>query len=413
MAMRESTAPMVLLTLGAFMVYGWRRSEMKEVPLLAFLGGGCLVGLPYLFTLWYYTGSPFYGVHAAQISYNLQGAPWLEPLEGARFWFRLFGFSLLRSAVEGYLIVLAPLLIMAVCAGKMTVKDRSVATNLYLFMAASSPLLILSHFPTTFEHWNPVRLDLRFGSPVVIPGCILAAGACMRLPPLGSGVAARSVLGGVLLALAVIFFVGVYRENGWTMAGAVAALVVAATQWVGVRLSSNKLLPAVVSILLASFWAHYALREFPHDSKVNRQLWGEAAAALLGPRMPILTDHITAQYVPLLSGYSHPPKIVTWEMQLFPAGTIGPKTWAEQIRGPLAGAYKILWYPQAAAIRAGRWGGTVPSWVLDELRRATRLVPFQTDPEMSDEPSVAVLQTAVPPDWPRPGLYRVDPPAPG
>ena len=410
MATRESTAPMVILTICAFTVYGWCRFRMKGFPLLSFFWGACIIGLPYLFYIWFYTGSPFYGVQAAQISYNLPGAPWLEPLEGARFWFRLFGFSLLRSAVEGYLIVLFPVILMAVFTGKAVFGNDIAEINLYLFMAVFSPLLVLSYFPTTFEYWNPVRLDLRFGSPILIPACILAAGICARLPQMQFAVLTRLALSFFLLASAVIFLVGVCRDNTWTMVGALASLIVGATLFTAQR-SSKNLLPAVVSILLICNWAHYFLLEYRQASTVNQQLWGEAASAFEDPITPILTDHITAQYVSLLKGYSDFPKILTWKMHGTVASTIVPADWADQIKGLGTGAYKILWYPLHAKTRSELWGGNIPPWVIDELRHAKLLSPFHESPEISSHLSRNSPETAALQNWPRPGLYLIDKPS--
>jgi hypothetical protein len=407
MATRESTAPMVILTICAFTVYGWCRFRMKGFPLLSFFWGGCIIGLPYLFYIWFYTGSPFYGMHAAQISYNLPGAPWLEPLEGARFWFRLFGFSLLRSAVEGYLIALFPVILMAVFTRKAAFGNDIAEINLYLFMAVFSPMLILSHFPTTFEYWNPVRLDLRFGSPVLIPACILAAGICTRLPRMRFAFLTRLALSVFLIASAVIFLVGAYRENTWTMVGASASIVVGTTLLAAQR-SSKKMLPAVVSILLMCNWAHYFLLGYQEISTVNKQLWGEAAVAFENPITPILTDHITAQYLHLLKGYSDFPRIVTWKMHDTAASTIVPAYWADQIKSPETGAYKILWYPVRAKTSNGLWGGKVPPWVIDELQHAQLLSSFLENPEISSNLSGNSPETAALENWRRPGLYLID-----
>lgn len=407
MATRISTAPMVILTLAGFALYGWHRSKLRAVPLLYFFLGGSFIGLTYLVYIWVHTGTPFYAVGAAQTSYNVPGAPWLEPLDGPRFWFRLLGFSMVRSAVEGYLFAVFPIIAMAVFAGRTATASDTADVTISLAIAALSPLLILSHFPTTFEYWNPVRMDLRFGSPAVIPACILAAGFGMRLPRLPLAFWARRALALLLLTSAVIFIAGWKQQNGWTIAGASASLLVTAAIYLARRFSA-RLLPVAVSIILAVNWFHYLLSEYPEHTRSNQTLRVEAESALQAATEPILTDHITAQYLPWLKGYSPFPPVKTWKFDKPPDLPPVSFDWAEAIERPMTGAYRIVWYPLRARVLSRQWGGRVPCWVIDEVQQARLLRPFQEAPSVLSDQDVGDGEVSDFSDWPKAGLYRVE-----
>jgi 4-amino-4-deoxy-L-arabinose transferase-like glycosyltransferase len=156
MATRISTAPMIIVTLLGFLILGWRGSTLRKFPLLSFLTGGCLVGIPYLLFLWWCTGTPFYFIRAAQEGHNVAGAPWLRSMHGIHFWIRISGLSILRASVEGFLFATFPILAAMAMVWHNSPWTETRTINNHLLLAILAPLLILSHFSTSFAHWNPI-----------------------------------------------------------------------------------------------------------------------------------------------------------------------------------------------------------------------------------------------------------------
>jgi hypothetical protein len=367
---------MILLTLLGFLLLGWRQATLREFPLREWVLGCGLIGVPYLFYLWWHTGTPLYFVHAAQGGYNVAGAPWVQPLQGLQFGARLMGLSILRAAIEGYLFALLPVVVPVAMAGRGSPEDSGESVRQHLLVAVVSPLVVLSHFSTSFGQWMPVNLDLRLGSPVVIPAGILVAGACVRLREFQLSTAAR---GGTVLALAAavgLLWVGWEQENRWSTVGAAAAIVAGIAVLLAHR-TARCFLPAVLVLLLVGSWGLYRFQEYPGGAARNAAMRQQADAVPWDPMLPVLTDPLTAQVLPYLNKFENPPEVATWKGQ----GEVErPFYWTKRTDGPWARSYLLVWHPDRARAQAERWGAEVPAWVRDEVGRGRLLRGFSEEP---------------------------------
>ncbi len=406
MATRISIAPMVALTLLGFLVLGWRRSALREFPLFYFLLGGCLVGIPFLLSLWWYTGTPLYFLDAAQGGYNAEGAPWLKPLEGLRLWARLSGLSILKASVEGYLFAVFPIIVAMMTLGR----DCSVADtrdiHKHLLLAIISPLLILSHFSTSFSHWYPVHLDLRFGCAIVIPTAILVAGACENFAKFRfARLTKLSMLFALLLS---VFFsvIGFLQHNLWAIMGAGASLVVSISLMQSQRWPKC-ILPSLIVIILSLNWWYYTIHDYKGLMAGNTKMRLEAEALPWDPNIPILTDNATAQYLPYLNAFMAEPKVARWRGE----GEISPPfQWVDQRDTPWPGKYLLVWFPQRAYAQTRRWGGNVPQWVLNEVAQGKLFHQFQYETAGSTHNVFdhTKTQTNEYRTWPQAGIYLID-----
>ena len=375
-ATRESTAPIILFTLLGFLLLGWRQATLREFPLREWVLGCGLIGVPYLFYLWWHTGTPFYFVHAAQGGYVFAGAPWVQPLQGLKFGARLMGLSIVRAAIEGYLFALLPVVVAVAAAGRSSAGDSGESVRQHLLVAIVSPLVVLSHFSTSFSQWIPVHLDLRFGSPVVIPAGILVAGACARLRECPFSRAARGGTGLALAAAVGLLWVGWEQENRWSMVGAAAAIVAGVSVLLAHRMP-RCFLPTVLVVLLVGNWGSYRFQEYPAETASNEAVRRQGDAVPWDPRLPTLTDPLTAQVVLYLTLFRNPPVIATWKGR----GEVErPFYWAKRADGPWAQDYLLVWHPERARIQAERWGTLVPAWVREEVGRGRLLREFSGEP---------------------------------
>ncbi len=371
-ATRASTLPMILLTLLGFLFIGWRQATLREFPAREWFFGCCLVGFPYLFYLWWQTGTPFYFVHAAEGGYNLAGAPWLRPLEGLRFAARLTGLSILRATMEGYLFAILPVVVAVAMVGRSSSWDSGETVHRYLLVASVSPLVVLSHISTSFSEWVPVHLWLRFGSPVVIPAGILVAGACVHFMEFRLSNAARAGTGLALVAAVGLLWVGWEQGNRWSMVGA-AATIVAGLSVLLVHRMPKFFLPTVLVVLLLGNWALYRFQEYPEETARNAAVGRQADAVPWDPMLPILTDPFTAQVLPYVHKFEKSPAVATWKGQ----GEVErPFYWTERMDRPWAKKYLIVWHPALARIQAEQWGIEVPPWVRKEVGRGRLLRGF-------------------------------------
>ncbi len=375
-ATRESTAPMILLTLLGFLLVGWRQATLREFPIREWLVGCCLIGFSYLLYLWWQTGTPFYFLQAAQGGYNFAGAPWIRPLKGLQLGARLTGLSILRAAIEGYLFAVFPVVVAVALARRGSPWDSGESVRQHLLVAIMSPLVVLSHFSTSFSQWVPVHLDLRFGSPVVIPAGILVAGACVHLSEFRLSNAARVGTGLALVAAVGLLWVGWEQENRWSMVGAAAAIVAGLAVLLAHRMPKFFLL-AVLLLLLLGNWGLYRFQEYPGETARNAALRQQAEAVPWDPMLPILTDPVTAQFLPYLHKFENPPRVATWKG---PGEVERPFYWTEQLDRPWAHKYLLVWHPTEAWIQAERWGAEVPSWVRTEVGRGRLLREFSGEP---------------------------------
>jgi len=402
-ATRESTAPMICLTVLGFLVLDRRASKLQRFPVIFFLIGAFLITIPYLFSFWYFTGNPFFFVDAAQKGFHVAGAPWLPPLEGWRFWIRMSGLSILRAAVEGYLFAVFPVIITLLLKQRFTLAENRNPTESYLLLATISPLLVLSHFSTSFTTWYPVHLDLRFGTPTIIPASILAAGGCIHLP--STKLPSRARVGvflavGVSLALLVL---SLKEQNLWSMTGA-AASVVAGAALLKINGQPKRLLPLVLVGLLTVSWLAYRLTEYPQFVERNTLLHPEGRAVPWDSSHPVLTDSVTGPYLSYLFGFSRELQLATWNGEQEP----GPFLWTGQRDTPWPKPYLVVWYPRRAEVATGRWGGKVPGWVINELKGQELILELHDDSpanelvfdrlrDYTDEYQL----------WPKPGIYLI------
>jgi MFS family permease len=375
-ATRESTAPMIGLTVLGFVLMGWRQGTLREFPIREWLLGCCVIGFPYLFYLWWRTGTPFYFVQAAQGGYHAAGAPWLQPLEGFRFGARLMGLSIVRAAIEGYLFAVLPVVVAVAVAGRSTPGESRESARQHLLVAIVSPLVVLSHFSTSFSQWVPVNLDLRLGSPIVMPAGILVAGASVGFREFSLSKAARGGIGLALAAAVGSLWVGGEQENRWSMVGAAAAIVAALSLLLAHRMP-RFCLPTVLVVVLMVNWGLYRVQEYPVETAGNVAVRREADAVPWDPTLPILTDPLTAQVLPYLTKFRNPPAIATWKGR----GEVEPSFhWTKRADRPWTENYLLVWHPDEARLQARRWGAEVPAWVLDEVGRGRLVRGFSGEP---------------------------------
>src|SRR6059036_1344498 len=251
------------------------------------------------------------GMAAAQGSYNFVGAPWLRPLEGLQLGARLTGLSILRAAIEGYLFAVLPVVVAAAMARQSAPGDIGDGVRQHLLVAIVSPLMVLSHFSTSFSQWVPVNLDLRFGSPLVIPAGILVAGACVRLRGSPLSNAARSGAGLALAAGVGLLWLGWAQENRWSLVGAAATVVAGVSVLLAHRMP-KLFLPTVLVVLLVAAWGLYRFQEYPGERALNAATRRQAQMVPWDPTLPILTDPLTAQVLPYLHNFENPPEVATW-----------------------------------------------------------------------------------------------------
>ena len=375
-ATRESIAPMILFAVLGFVLVGWRQATLREFPIREWSLGGCLIGFPYLVYLWWHTGTPWYVAYAAQGSYNIVGAPWLRPLEGLQLGARLIGLSILRAAIEGYLFAVLPVVVAAAMARQSAPGDIGDGVRHHLLVAIVSPLMVLSHFSTSFSQWVPINLYLRYGSPVVIPAGILVAGACVRLRGSPLSNAARTGAGLALAAGVGLLWLGWEQENRWSLVGAAATVAAGVSVLLAHRMP-KLFLPTVLVVLLVAAWGLYRFQEYPGERALNAATRRQAQMVPWDPTLPILTDPLTAQVLPYLNQFKNPPEVATWKGR----GEVErPFYWARQTDGPLAKPFLLVWDPDEARIQAERWGTEVPAWVRQEVARGRLLREFSGAP---------------------------------
>lgn len=374
-ATRESIAPMALLTLLGFLIIGWRQSTLHEFPLKAWLFGCCAVAGSYLLTLWWYTGTPFYFLHAALGGYNLAGAPWLQPPEGMQLVIRLTGLAILRASIEGYLFAVFPVVVVAALMGK-TFSQGGDHSRLYLVLAVASILVILSHFSTSVSRWSPVRLELRYGSPIIMPAGILVAGTCLRLPFVRLSAVVRSAAWLVGLASAGLLGIGLARQDYMLVVGAAAAILATFSVVLAHRMP-RPLLPTILVLLLMGNWGWFKSQQYLELVQRNSIIRKEAEAVPWGAGEAILTDSLTAQILPYLHRFESLPQVATWKGE---REGERPFYWTKRIDAPWTENYWLVWHPTEARNQAARWGTEVPLWVLQEVARGRLIKEFSGEP---------------------------------
>ena len=407
MTTRINLAPMIILTLGGFLLLNWRRTSSWKFPLLFFFAGGCVVGIPYLVFLWWHTGNPLYFLQAAYGGVFLDGAPWMIPLEGWRFWMRLSGLTMLRASIDGFLFVVFPVILTVVLVWwEDRKKPGTQSIHSHLIIAILSPLLILSHFSANFTDWYPIRLDLRFGTPIIMPLSILVAEACIRLPSFRLSGAVRAIVALVVLGSATLWVLAWSQQNFWSMNGAGASALLGLVV-LKVYRGPKHLLPITILVLLTASWWHYLSHELLETKARTTGLRLEANTIPWEPSLPILTDQLTTQYLPYLHGFTSPPHVATWRLD-GEATTPIYKTWTEELKAPWPGNYYLVWHPSQAGLTAASWKGRVPKWVLEEIAQGTLVQAFANPSQFS----FTVLGRKVkPPEdfqmWPRAGIYQI------
>jgi hypothetical protein len=406
MATRISIAPMVAVTLLGFLVLGWRRSAFREFPLFYFCLGGCLIGIPFLLSLWWYTGTPLYFLDAAQGGYNAEGAPWLRPLAGLRLWTRLSGLSIFKASVEGYLFAVFPIIVamMTLRRDSGVVDSRDIYKHLLL--AIISPLLILSHFSTSISHWYPVHLDLRFGSAIIIPTAVLVAGACENFAKFCfSQLTKLSTILALLLSVSFLA-IGLLQHNLWTLMGAGASLIVSVLVMQTQRWPKY-ILPSLVVTILSLNWLYYISHDYKDVMAHNKRMRLEAEAVPWDPNIPVLTDPITAQYLPYINAFTAEPKVARWKGE----GEISPPfQWSDVRDTPWPGKYLLVWFPRRAYFQTIRWEGKIPQWLLREAAQGKLIHQFQNETAESTHNVLDRLRTETNEHqtWPQAGIYLIN-----
>lgn len=406
-ATRESTAPMVLVTLAGFLTVGWRGGKLREFPFREWLSGCCLIGIPYLSYLWWHTGTPFYMLKAAQGGFAFAGVPWLNQLEGFPLAARLTGLTILRASLEGYLFAVLPVLLASAIGGLPGGDGPSDLIRRHLLVAILSPLLILSHFSTTLSQWAPIHLDLRFGSPLVVPAGILAAAASLRLPEVPLAKAARIGVGLVLLAAIGLVGVSWTRDNHWSLIGGLAAVAACLALLLAKRLP-KAVLPALTVALLMANWGWHFTHVFTEEAARNRMVRHDAEAVPWDPALPILTNPLAVRMLLYLHRFADAPLVATWKG----TGEIGrPFYWEVRLDGPWAGPYLLVWHRGEAAVQTQRWYGQVPPWVFQELARGRLIRPFLDESTFVpafpsfDRPRTLSDEYRT---WPQSGIYLIE-----
>jgi 4-amino-4-deoxy-L-arabinose transferase-like glycosyltransferase len=376
-ATRESTGPMILITGLGFLLVGWRQATLREFPLREWLLGCALISVPYLFYLGWHTGTPLYFLGAAQGGYNVAGAPWVQPLEGLRLGARLAGLSILRAMIEGYLVAILPVVVAVATGGRSAPGDLGEALRRHLLVAVASPLVVLSHFSTSLSQWVPVYLDLRFGSPLLIPAGVLVAGACLSLPGVRPQITARVSTGLTAVAAGGVVWLGWAYGNRWSMLGAAATSLAGIAVLCAPRLP-RFCLPAIPVLLLVGHWGLFLFHEYPEETARVAAMRQQAQAVPRDPMLPVLTDPLTAQVLPYLNKFENPPQVATWTG---PGEVERPFYWTERTDRPWARNYLLVWHPDRARTQAQRWGTEVPAWVQKELQRGRLVQAFPGEPE--------------------------------
>jgi 4-amino-4-deoxy-L-arabinose transferase-like glycosyltransferase len=402
-ATRETVAPMILLTLAGFLILGWRHARLRELPLKAWLLGCCLVGIPYLLYLWWHTGNLFYFLQAAQGGYAFAGAPWLRPLVGFDLVARLSGLKILHASLEGYLFALLPVILAAAIRGLPGSESDTIRHH--LAVAILSPLVVLSHFSASFSQWVPIHLDLRFGSALVIPAAIFAAGACLRLRELPPSNSERVVVRLVSLAGAGLMWLGWTHHNSWSLMGGAAAVLAGLGTLLAHRMP-KPFLPVLVVALLIGNWGWHLARVFPEHAAGNLAVKTAALSVPWDPSLFILTDPGTALILPYLHQFEAVPKVATWK------GTgerERPFYWTTHLEAPWPRPYLLVWQRKKAAVQTQRWDGQVPQWTLHELAEGRLVQPFVAEPAAAfpsfDRPRA--LSDAYQ-NWPPSGIYLIE-----
>jgi hypothetical protein len=406
MATRISVAPMIAVALLGFLVLSWRRSAFRQLPLFYFLSGGCLVGIPFLLCLWWYTGTPLYFLDAAQGGYNAEGAPWLVTLTGLGLWTRLSGLTILKASVEGFMFAVFPIVVVTITVRRYSGVADSNDIRKHLLLATIPPLLVLSHFSTSFSHWYPVHLDLRFGSAIIIPTAILVAGACVDFAKFRFSRLTRISM--ILTLLLSMFFlaIGLLKHNLWTIMGAGASLIVNVSLMKAQRWHRH-ILPSLIVMILSLNWCYFLSHDYKDVMAHNKRIRLEAEAIPVDPNIPILTDPITAQYFPYLNAFTAKPKVARWKGK---GEKSPPFQWSDGRDIPWPGKYLLVWYPQRNDVQTKRWGGSIPQWVLHEVVKGKLIYQFQDETAESLLNVFDLSRTQVDEyrTWPQAGIYLVN-----
>ncbi len=373
---KESMAPMILLTLAGFLFLGRRHATQGGFPLGAWLLGNCIVGIPYVLYLWKATGDPLFVLHATQRGYNIPGAPWLHPLEGMHFAARLAGLSILRACMEGYLLAILPVLIACALNKTVMVGAEADQASRYFMVATVAPVAILSHFSTSFSQWSPVHLDMRFGSPLIIPGSILAAAACVHVRNMGLQTLARVGVWAMFLFAFGLLCMGLFQGNLWLVKGTVAALG-GGVAVLAARKTPQWFLPTILVLLLAGNLAVYRVVKYAPLMAHNDAIRDAVNAVPRDPGWPILTDHEMARALQYVHRFDAQSVVEIWTM---PGLTGHPFYWAAERAEPWSKPYFLVWRPTAAKALAAAWRTQVPRWVVDEVTRGTLVKGFAIEP---------------------------------
>ncbi|GJL65481.1 MAG: hypothetical protein NPIRA05_04520 [Nitrospirales bacterium] len=408
MTTRINIAPMIILTLGGFLLLNWRRTSLWKFPLFAFFAGGCAIGIPYLVFLWWHTGNPLYFLQAAYGGVNFDNAPWLmSSYEGWRFWMRLSGLTMLRASIDGFLYVVFPITLTVFLLWWEDRKNSNTQSlHGYLLIAILSPLLILSHFSVSFMDWHPLRLELRYGAPIIMPLSILVAEACLRIPSVRLSAAIRTMLAFVALISATLLVFAWSQQNFWSLNGAGASLLISVVV-MGVYRGPRHLLPITILVLLTANWWHYLSHELLETKARTTALQLEANIIPWESSFPILTDQLTSQYLPYLHEFTSPPQVATWGLDQTETTPLN-NGWTKELKDPWPGSYYVVWNPSQAGIAATRRNRAVPKWVMQEVTKGTLVHAFADHRQF---PSTIFGRKVKPPEdyqkWPQAGIYQI------
>jgi hypothetical protein len=159
-------------------------------------------------------------------------------------------------------------------------------------------------------------------------------------------------------------------------------------------------------ILFINWW-YYINHDYKDVIGSNTRMRIEAEAVPWNPSIPILTDNLTAQYLPYLNSFTAEPKVARWKGE----GEISPPfQWTDLRDTSWSEKYLLVWFPQRAYVQTRRWRGNMPQWVLHDVNQGKLIHQFKDETAKSTHNVFDHLgtQTSEYRTWPRAGIYLIN-----